>query len=200
MRGRYGMPDKAEMLKMLREMTDEKRYRHTLGVMECARELAGLYGLDDYQAETAALLHDCARCLDERDLLAIADEQGWPVDDLERVIPDLLHGKAGAYFARARFGVTDLAVLQAIEVHTLGAQNMTALDKVIFIADMVEAGRDFPGVDRLRALARRDLDLALLNCFDATIRYVIEKQQYIHPQSVLARNAVLLKLCKPAGT
>lgn len=192
--------ERAEILGLLREITDDSRYNHTLGVAACARELAGIYGIDSRQAELAALLHDCARCMSARELLATAEEQGLAVDELEREIPDLLHGKIGAYFARVRFGVYDLAVLHAIERHTLGAPEMTALDKIIFVADMIEPGRDFPGVEKLRELARADLDRALLSCFDATIRYVIEKQQYIHPLSVTARNAILLKLQEPAGT
>ncbi|MFZ5641291.1 MAG: bis(5'-nucleosyl)-tetraphosphatase (symmetrical) YqeK [Bacillota bacterium] len=192
--------EKVEILKLLREMTDDARYNHTLGVVEFARELAGVYGVDHRQAEAAALLHDCARCLSPRDLLATAEGQGLPVDELERAVPELLHGKVGAFFARTRFGVDDRAVLRAIELHTLGAREMTQLDKIIFIADMIEPGRDFPGVEALREVARRELDLALLKCFDSTIRYVMEKQQYIHPQSIDARNAVLLKLHKQAGT
>lgn len=192
--------EQAEIFELLREMTDERRYNHTLGVVSCARELAGLYGTDIRQAELAALLHDCARCMRAQDLLTIAAEQGLPVDELEREIPDLLHGKIGAYLAGTRFGIHDRAILKAIELHTLGAQEMTTLDKIIFVADMIEPGRDFPGVEKLRGLARTDLDRALLNCFDSTIRYVIEKQQYIHPQSIAARNAILLKLEKPAGT
>lgn len=190
----------AAIRKQLREMTDDVRYNHTLGVMDCARELAGIYGVDPRQTEVAALLHDCARCLSSRDLLAIAEKQGLLVDELERTVPELLHGKVGAFFARTRFDVGDRAVLRAVELHTLGAREMTQLDKVIFIADMIEPGRDFPGVGELREAARSDLDLALLKCFDSTISYVIEQQQYIHPQSIDARNAVLLKLRKQAGT
>lgn len=192
--------ERAEIMQLLREMTDDRRYSHTMGVMACARELAGLYGVDTRQAELAALLHDCARCLSPQELLASALEQGLPVDELEREVPDLLHGKVGAFFARARFGVDDPAVLRAIELHTLGAQDMTLLDKIIFIADMIEPSRDFPGVETLRETARTDLDRSLLDGFDSTIRYVIEKRQYIHPRSIGARNAILLKLRKPAGT
>jgi predicted HD superfamily hydrolase involved in NAD metabolism len=194
------MMEIGEIRKQLREMTDDVRYNHTLGVVECARELAGIHGVDHRRAKVAALLHDCARCLSPQDLLATAEGQGLPVDELERAMPELLHGKVGAFFARTRFDVGDRAVLRAVELHTLGAREMTQLDKVIFIADMIEPGRDFPGVGELREAARSDLDLALLKCFDSTIRYVIEKQLYIHPQSIDARNAVLFKLSKQAGT
>jgi predicted HD superfamily hydrolase involved in NAD metabolism len=183
-----------EILELLKEMLDTERYRHTLGVVECARELAGLYKVDDRQAELAALLHDCARGYSGCELLAMAEQQGLSVDELEREIPELLHGRVGAYLATVRFGVQDPAVLQAIELHTLGAREMTALDKVIFIADMVEPGRSFPGVQKLRAIARQNLDEGMLKCLDATITYVLEKKQYIHPQSIIARNAILLKM------
>ncbi len=192
--------EQAEMKNQLRQMIDEARFSHTMGVVACARELAGLHGANVTQAELAALLHDCARCLSGRELLAIALAQGLPVDELEREIPDLLHGRVGACFARTKFGINDREVMRAIELHTLGAPEMGLLDKIIFVADMVEPGRQFPGVERLRQLVRQDLDLALLDCFDTTIRYVLEKQQYIHPRSIIARNSVLLKLHKMAGT
>ena len=45
---------------------DAKRYEHTLGVAYTAAALAMRYGCDVKDAQTAGLLHDCAKCLSDK--------------------------------------------------------------------------------------------------------------------------------------
>ncbi len=177
-------------IERLQGMLGNKRLEHSLAVSDMAAGLAELYGADRQQAALAGLLHDCARDLPSEELLAMARQNGVPVDDVEEVMPVLLHAPVGALLARRRFGVQDKAVLRAIALHTLGDETMTLLDKIVFVADKVAPGRRFPGVEELRQIAQQNLDRALLCCFDAAIILSVRRGELIHPRAVQARNGI----------
>lgn len=165
-----------------------ERWQHTLGVLEMAVELAHKYGVDPHKTAMAAILHDLAREWSNQELVSFLQEQSIGLSDDDLVVPALLHGRVGALVAKARFGVTDPEVLAAISCHTLGRMGMSDLDKIIFIADMIEPNRSYPGVDALRRLADYSLDKAVLAGFDHTLQYVLDTGGFLHPEAVFARN------------
>ncbi|WP_449241592.1 bis(5'-nucleosyl)-tetraphosphatase (symmetrical) YqeK [Desulfoscipio gibsoniae] len=181
-------------LKCLKGMLSDKRLRHSLKVSNTAVRLAELYGADCEKAALAGLLHDCARDLPNDELLTLARHNRVPVDSIDEARPVLLHASVGALLAKRQFSVQDEAVLQAIALHTLGDETMTLLDKIVFVADKVEPDRSFPGVGELREIARRNLDRALLCCFDAAIMLSVRNGDLIHPRAVRARNGIRLKM------
>lgn len=123
-----------------------------------------------------------------------ADEFGIVVDSLERSMPVLLHAIISARLAAKEYGVQDEEILRAIALHTTGGVNMSKLDKIIFLADFIEPGRAYPGVDKLRDLACKDLDRAVLAAFDQTICHLIQEKKIVYPASVDARNELLMAL------
>lgn len=169
-----------------------ERFAHSLQVEEESRRLAEKYGADVGVCGLAGLLHDCARDLPDDALLTLAHRSGRCdlVESLQNC-PMLLHGLAGAVLAREKYGVEDVRVLRAIACHTLGSIEMSAEDKVVCLADYIEPGRNFPGVDRLRALAEHDLDLALLSALDCTILHLVQTGREIAIETVLARNRLV---------
>lgn len=184
-----------EIQQCIEQVVRKKRMKHILGVVEAAEELAILYGVDIEQARYAALLHDCCKeyPLTEQRRLAREDyaRQGLAVDEELLSYDALLHGLAGAVEAVDKYGVDDPEVLEAIRVHTTGKVDMSILDKIIFVADYIEVGRDFPGVDKLRKLAKENLDVAMLASYDATILHLLEEGLPIYSQMMLGRNAML---------
>ncbi|MDK8181042.1 bis(5'-nucleosyl)-tetraphosphatase (symmetrical) YqeK [Paenibacillus sp. UMB4589-SE434] len=179
-----------QLLEAVRSQMPVKRWNHTAGVMQSAVELAGQYGVDPVKADLAALLHDVAKY--------------WPTDKMERIIREqglpsvllqhdkaLWHAPVGAYVAEHEYGVTDMEVLDAIRYHTSGRERMTKLDKVVCLADYIELGRDFPGVDRIRELAKRSLEEALIAGFDSTISFLLSKRARIFPTTLQARNSLI---------
>jgi len=181
-------------LEPLREATrrqmPDRRWQHTLGVVTSAIELAEKYGGDVKKAELAALLHDYAKA--------------WPIDRQERVIreqnlplelldydKELWHAHAGAWAVRAELGITDEEVLDAIRYHTSGRERMTLLDCIVCLADYIEPGRAYPGVDRIRSLAQHDLTEALIAGFNSTIAYLLETGKRVFPLTVIARNSLI---------
>lgn len=175
----------------LQEVLPKKRYQHSLGVEETAVALAERYGANVEQARLAGLLHDCAKSYDNEATLEAALRYGMKLDAVYAASPQLLHGAAGAYRAREELGIEDEAVLHAICYHTIPDVQMGLLDKIVFIADMMEPNRNYPGVEDLREAASHSLEEAYLLSLSRTIIHVTERRQLLHLSSVEAYNALL---------
>lgn len=189
----FGMSYEAMEAELASRLKDS-RFRHCLGVAETAVFLAHRFGTDEERARVAGLLHDCAREYRNEDMLAEAQRRGIAIGEVERAMPLLLHAYIGARRVREIYHVDDAMVEQAIWRHTVGGTGMTDLDKIIWFADMVEPGRDYPGVEELRRLAKTaSLDDMVLEGLSQSIRFVVAKGHLIHPDTVLARNELLLK-------
>lgn len=171
-----------------------KRFLHSLGVSRTAVEMAEIFGADIHKAKLAGILHDCARVMTNDNLLQMAKSLGIVVDDVDLCEPVLLHASIGAYLACKEYGIEDPEIRRAIALHTVGGTDMTLLDKIIYLADFIEPNRDFPGVEKLRELAKGDLDPAVLAAFDHTIAYIISGKGFIHPATVQARNNLLRQI------
>ena len=180
--------------KRLAQRLSPKRMAHSLGVSMTSYELALQYGADPVKARIAGLLHDCARELSNKTLLKLAAEFGIVVTDVDKASPSLLHAAVGAYVACREYSIRDESILQAIYWHTTGKAEMTLLEKIIFIADYIEPGRQFPGVDTLRELANHDLNQAVLAGYDLTLRHIIDQGGLIHTASVEGRNFMLFNV------
>lgn len=178
----------------LKKNLKERRYIHTLGVRDTAVSMAVHFGEDEKKAELAGLLHDCAKNLRNEDLLKLALESGCNIDFVSMVEPQLLHGFCGSIIAEKTMGVSDKYILDSIIYHTTGRENMTRLDKIIYLADYIEPNRNFQGVDYLRNLSYMDLDKAMLYAFDNTIKYVISKGKLIHMETIKGRNYILQRI------
>lgn len=141
------------LIKVKNQLT-EHRYQHTLGVMETAIKLAELYGADVKKAELAAIFHDYAKFRPKDEMRQIILTEGFPADLID-YNGELWHAPVGAFLVEKEAGVSDPDVLNAIRWHTSGRPGMTILEKVIYLADYIEPGRHFPGVDEVRALAKK---------------------------------------------
>ncbi|KZE40060.1 phosphohydrolase [Bhargavaea cecembensis] len=163
------------------------RYQHVLRVMETAMILADRFGENKEKAETAALLHDVAKAMPKEELKRITEAEGDPAAVLE-FHHELWHGPAGAVIARDEFGIRDPDILAAVRFHTTGRAGMSRLEKIIYIADMIEPGRDFPGAGNLRAEAERSLDAALTACSAHNLQYLASVRAAIHPDTLRCYN------------
>ncbi len=169
-----------------RERLSAKRYGHTLRVAETAEDLARAHGLDPARARLAALLHDAARETPSVEFLGLAEDLGLSVGGPERESPKLLHGPVAAELARRELGVEDGEVLEAIRAHTTGRPGMGPLSLVLYVADKIEPARDYPSVENLRRLARRDLRAAAAESLRRSIAHNEERGRPTHPASVEA--------------
>ena len=183
----------AEIIDNLAKRLSPKRLNHSIGVSQTAESLAVRFGCDKEKARIAGLFHDLAREVPMNELLPRAQAFGIVVCDIEYAEPILLHAPLAAKMAQAEFGIDDAEIIQAILLHTTGGLNMTLLDKIIYLADVIEPGRSFKGVDKIREMAYTDLDKALLSALDQSIRHIVKGGGLIHPATIAARNEILRK-------
>lgn len=179
------MLDENKIIEYLKENLKEPRFIHSLGVMNMAVKLAKMYSVDEKNAKFAGLLHDVAKNMSNSELINYCKENNIPLDEVKLSSPGMLHAEVGADIAKNRFGAND-EIVQAIKYHTLASENMTDLDKIIYIADLIEEGRDLPGLDAIREIAYSDLDKGLVVALEYCIDNVKERGKTIHPQSQIA--------------
>lgn len=150
----------------------QKRLVHTANVAVCALKKAKELGLSEEKVLTAAILHDCAKYTDKDEIKGFV----LPEDVPEPVV----HAFLGAYVAERVVGIRDEEVLDAIRYHTSGKPEMSALGKLIFVADMIEKGRNYDGVEKLRALYDGDLDTCFKECLKEEVLHLLNKKSYIY--------------------
>lgn len=171
-----------EIQNKLKKSLKESRFEHTLGVMYTAAGMAMAHGYDIDKAMLAGLLHDCAKCLTYEEQVRICEENQREISEYERNNRALLHSKAGAILAKIEYNITDEEILHAIEFHTTSVANMNTLDKIIYIADYIEPGRDqAPNLKWIRQLAFCDLDACLAQILYDTLEYLNQKGYLIDP-------------------
>lgn len=156
-----------------------KRQEHTVRVALTAVKKARQLKMDVTKVLTASFMHDCAKNLD----LDSPILQGFTLKkEWGEVPPPVLHQFTGAYVAEMVFGIKDEDVLNAVRYHTSGRENMSELEKVVFLADMLEDGRTFDGVDELRALFwEKDLDVCLKMALKRSLEFVESKGGCVYP-------------------
>ena len=175
----------AQILDRLRKTLTFHRFAHTLGVAGTAERLAPKCGVDVHRARLAGLLHDCAKSMPLEEMRALVEENLPDLDQAELETRQILHAPAGMILARDEFGVRDPEILSAIRKHTVGAGDMSAMDALIYVADFIEPGREpFPGLEKARKLAEKDIYQAMLCCAELTARHLRANGQDIHPRTL----------------
>ena len=186
-----------EIENWLKDNLVEERYIHSLGVMEAAVELARMFNLDVEKARLAGLLHDAAKCFPNEKLLEIIKEHIPEVHECELLNYKTLHAPVSAYLAKTKFNVTDVEILDAIRWHTLGRCGMSDFEKIIFLADKIEARtRDLTFRNECMELLKENngLDKALFKCFEATIKSLVDRRLAICHITIDVYNELLEKI------
>ncbi|MGI6211002.1 MAG: bis(5'-nucleosyl)-tetraphosphatase (symmetrical) YqeK [Anaerovoracaceae bacterium] len=166
----------------LKEHLSEKRRKHIQGVADTAVKLAEQYGEDPEKARIAALYHDMFK---ERDLDDLVRKYGLPDYYLGK--RNLAHSKVAAAYMEQELGITDRDLINAVSYHTTGRAGMSKLEKILYLADSIEPGRHYNGVARLRKLAFRDLDSAVLYSASSTEKYLKQKGSPVDPDTTEAK-------------
>lgn len=174
--------DLVKMNKLLKRNLDQKRYEHTVAVSYTAAALAMRYQSDIKKARLAGLLHDCAKCIPNDKKIEICQKYNIHINEVEMNNPFLLHAKIGAFLTMHKYKIQDKEIISAILNHTTGKPNMSMLDKLVYVADYIEPGRDnAPNLDEIRALAFVDIDKALFKILSNTLAYLDSFEGDIDP-------------------
>jgi nicotinate-nucleotide adenylyltransferase len=168
----------------VRAALSDKRWRHTLGVIQEACILSKRFNADQKKAYVAALLHDVAKEIPNDEKLRLCKLYGIRVDEIMAENPDLTHSYLSAELAKRDFNIKDKDILNAIRYHNTGRRDMSALEKTLIVADCAEAYRqDYPMLPAIRAAARNDLDEATKLCLESKIAFTEKKGKEVHPLS-----------------
>ena len=179
--------------KDLKQNLSEKRYIHSIGVMEMSQELAKIYDVDVETAKIAGLLHDIAKEIPKEEMLKYVKENNIAITEVESINIGILHGKIGADIAKKKYNVSE-QIQKAIAYHTTTNPNMDTLAKIVYIADKIELNRksDNFDIETERKLAKENLDKALVLILDNTTKYLIDNNKLLVKESIETRNKLLI--------
>lgn len=182
-----------EIKNRLSESLSEKRFKHSMGVCGEAVRMAKLFGADTEKAYLAGLLHDCAKCMTDSEQAEFCKKHKIELDDETKLCPPVIHAPLGAVMAETEYGIKDDEILNAIRYHTVARKNMTMLEKIVYVADMTEPGRDFPGVEILRELSEKNIDEAFYKAVEQSLIHNLRCGNIIHPGTLEAWNDIIMK-------
>lgn len=181
----------------LKKRLSEYRYCHSLRVAEVARKLAQIYHVDEEKAYIAGLVHDIAKEFSEEENRQWISKFQIEGDLLTTEFKQVIHAEIGAIVAKELYGVDEEIVL-AIRYHAIGNIKMKLLDKIVFVADKIEEGKDYPGIEEERILAYQNIDEALILCLKNQKKKRELEGKNIHPDSLqlldyLEKNCLLFE-------
>ena len=180
----------------VKSVLSEYRFTHSLGVAKKAIELAKIYGVQEEIAKKVGIAHDIAKEMTDEEMIEYAKVNNIRIDEIETVKPSLLHGKIGADIAAKKFGFTQ-DMINAIKWHTTGRENMSMLEKIIYVADKTEENRKGTrfNLEKSRELSTQNIDETLIFLMNEFITYNVKNEWLIHPETIKARNDLLLNDC-----
>lgn len=181
----------------VKSVLSEYRFTHSLGVAKKAIELAKIYGVQEEIAKKVGIAHDIAKEMTDEEMIEYAKVNNIRIDEIETVKPSLLHGKIGADIAAKKFGFTQ-DMINAIKWHTTGRENMSMLEKIIYVADKTEENRKGTrfNLEKSRELSTQNIDETLIFLMNEFITNNVKNEWLIHPETINARNELLLKIHK----
>lgn len=186
-----------QIKKDLKDILSEKRYTHSVGVMEMAAKLAEIYGADVETAKLAGILHDIAKEMSSEEKLKYVKENNIIINEVERINTPILHGKIGADIAKKKYGINE-QVQRAIEYHTTTNPNMDLISKIVYVSDKIELNRKSEDYDIKyeRELALKDIDKTIIYIIDSNIKSLLNKGKLIEAEMIETRNKLLIEQIK----
>ena len=186
-----------ELKEIVKSKMSLKRFTHTLGVVEMSEKLAKIHNADIEKCKVAALLHDICKEMDMEYIKNICKNNFMnelSEEDLEN--NEILHGFTGAYYAKNELGINDKEILSAIKYHTVGKKNMTLVEKIVYIADAIEYGRNYPSVVKIREETYKNLDRGILMEIEHKEKYLESIGKKSHPNTDELKKEILKELDK----
>lgn len=181
---------------IVKEKMSKKRFIHSLNVSKVAKKLAQAYGADEKKAEIAGLLHDITKEMPEDEQLKLFESEGIVLDDVERSTNKLWHSISGTIYVKKYLNIQDADILNAIRYHTTARNNMSLLEKIIFMSDFISEDRQYDNVEYMRSLAFENLDKAVIYGLKIQMEFLFEQNKPIAVNMLKAYNDIILKMRK----
>lgn len=181
------MKEYKEVHEIVKNTLSEYRFHHSQCVAKRCVELADIYRVDKEAARLVGIVHDIAKEMSNEDKVEYCKQNHLAIDDIEKLNVGLLHGKIGAHMAKERFGFSE-DLCSAIKYHTTGKENMSLLDKILYVADMTSDDRQFPDKKYIIELGNKDLDECVKYILKTGINGRIAQDKKVHLNSLKALN------------
>ena len=181
-----------QLKEIVKQTLTEKRYYHSICVMEKCEELAEIYGINKEMAQKVGLVHDIAKEMTDEEKFIYAKKNNINIDLVERKHIGLLHAKIGADIAKKEFSFTE-EMCKAIRLHTTAGENMNMLDKILYVSDSIGKDRTWDDVEFVNKLAKEKIDDAVIYLLNIEIKDRIDKKKMLHIDSILAWNELINK-------
>lgn len=188
----YSPLSSEEIIAKQKSMMDQKRFEHCIGVSQTSRKLAHLNDYDEDKAALAGFIHDYAKQIPNEEFINVIKKENFD-PDLLNYNRAIWHGIVGTYFIKRDLKIEDKEILTAIYRHTTADNEMTTLDKIVFVADFIEPHRTFPGVEEARKVAFNNLDEGVGFELAHTLDFLIKNRQKIYPKTLKAYNTWAVK-------
>ena len=179
-----------EIREVVKSKLTEKRFYHSECVVKRMIEYAKIYGVDEEKAKIVGICHDIAKDIPKEERIGAAEADGIVLDEYERENTSLIHGKHGAIIAKRDFGCSD-DICEAIKWHTTGHENMSMLEKLIFMADATGEDRHYSNTEELYELTKVDIDKAMIELIKVSLIDVMEHEKILHPESIKTYNYLI---------
>lgn len=201
--------DDIELLKgRVESRLSQRRYLHTLGVVNAAVKLAELCLPDSVlEAEAAALLHDVSKEYTLEEQYSLIKEFNIKIDESDYNSPAILHSfTAPAVIKRDFNKFATTKILSAVFNHTIGSPDMEIFDEIIFLADYIEENRTYDSCIAVRKFVFDNMKLgehefnikilhrACVKAIDLTVANLLENKKNINEKNILTRNALMSKI------
>lgn len=187
--------DIAEIKEILKIRLSKKRYTHSINVADAAVKLAEKYKCDAEKAYLAGLIHDICKEIPQDEQLKMALDCGRGFSKIEACIPPLYHSAAGAWYCENVLHIHDEDILNAVRYHTTARANMTRLEEIVYLADLISEERTYKDVDRMRKTANESIEIAMFEAIRFSACNTIGKGSYIPETTFEAYNyyALIMK-------
>jgi len=180
------------VLNRVQAAMSDKRYQHVLRVEQTAIQLAKEYGADVEKVSIAAITHDYAKEQSDPEMRDMIISENMDLELLE-FGSNIWHGPVGSILVKKQLRVQDEEILEAISNHTIGSPHMSLVEKILYIADYIEPGRDFPEADKARAKAENSLEETIAYIAKETMKNLIENNKKVYPLAIETYNAWVAK-------
>ncbi len=176
-----------EVYEIVKSRLSEYRFHHSECVANRCVELATLYQVDKEAARLVGIVHDLAKEMPSEEKIEYCQKHHLKIDEIEKNNPGLLHGKIAAHIAKKEFGFSE-DLCSAIAYHTTAKENMSQLDKIMYVADMTSTDRQFPNKEAIVKLGNENLDECVMYILKIGIGQRMSQNKKIHLNSVKALN------------
>lgn len=181
------MTNYEELYEDVKKMLSEKRFNHSERVLKRAIEYANIYNVDIETVKLAAIAHDIAKELTEEENQEYISKYNIKLDDIEKVNKSLLHAKIGAYICKEKYGFTD-DMVNSVRYHTTGRENMSVLEKIVYLADATEEGRKEYIVSEYVDLINKDIDKGMVEISKWVMNKLLKNNKVIHLDTIKCYN------------